>query len=108
MTTTFREIHFENNSPKVCYSGQSLKGLVNIYFPIDTHVKGEDFLLFCVSDLTDAFYSAAIYVTFFGKGFCQWSDSGDGEPVTGSKTYLDVRADLLPNNANGSSSFFIL
>lgn len=47
--TTFREIEFENNSPKVCYSGQLLKGRVNIYFHVDTHVKGEDLFLSTVA-----------------------------------------------------------
>ncbi len=41
MTAIFREIEFENNSPKVCYSGQLLKGQVHIYFPVETSVKGE-------------------------------------------------------------------
>lgn len=42
---TFREIEFENNSPKVCFSGQLLKGRANIYFPVDTRVKGDDFVI---------------------------------------------------------------
>lgn len=39
---TFREIEFENNQPKVCYSGQLIRGRVNVYFPVDTHVTGDD------------------------------------------------------------------
>lgn len=39
--STVREIEFDSNPLKVCYSGQLLNGNVNIFFPFDTHIKGK-------------------------------------------------------------------
>ncbi|KAJ6641363.1 Arrestin domain-containing protein 17 [Pseudolycoriella hygida] len=78
MASTRRTIQFENNSPKVCYSGDLVRGKAEIYFPIPTRVQD-------------------IYLTFFGKGFCEWSEGG--KQIIGSKTYLDERVDLLQNSS---------
>ncbi|KAG4071318.1 hypothetical protein HA402_004022 [Bradysia odoriphaga] len=81
MSTIVCKIEFENSSTRVWYSGQLLKGQATIYFQADTHVK-------------------AIYVTFSGKGFCQWDD---GVPSIGSIVYLDERLDFLPQRSDGDT-----
>lgn len=35
-----REIEFDSNPLKVCYSGQLLNGIAKIFFSVDTQIKG--------------------------------------------------------------------
>lgn len=45
--STVREIEFEYNQLKVCYSGQLLNGRANIFFSVDTHIKGKFAFALC-------------------------------------------------------------
>lgn len=103
-----RAIEFENNRFKVCYSGQLLKGNVNIFFPVPTHVRGS-VQSFLSVPLNSNVYIPAIYLTFVGKGFCKWY-TGSGRRsgrMTGSKTYLDERIYLL-NRSDGLYNFLVV